>query len=142
VQRLEVERLKLERDLRRLTAPFDGFVTEIDKRPGEYVAVTEPEVMQLVQLDPLKIQFHVPVNSALKLAAGQSVGIKILCDNSEVAAVIRRVSRVVDPQSGTTLVELELPNKQLTYRSGLKCEWRLPSGDSVLKQTVSKEPSL
>lgn len=127
VQKLEVTRLEMERELRQVKAPFSGHVTKIEKRPGEYVAVSQPSVMEIVQLDPLRIEFHVSVEELANLKVGQSVSVTLLPNKETVEASVQRISRVVDPQSGTTLVELSLPNEALKYQSGLKCRWNLSS---------------
>lgn len=125
IQQLDVKRIVAERDQRRLLAPISGIVTEIQKRPGEYVPAIDPEVLELVQLDPLKAKFYLPVETALTLQSGQAVKLTFLVTEQVAAGRIDKISPVVDPESGTTLVEVTIPNPDAKYRSGLKCTMSL-----------------
>ncbi|MCO8124321.1 efflux RND transporter periplasmic adaptor subunit [Stieleria sp. TO1_6] len=125
VQKLEVKQLAEQLKQRNLTAPLSGYVTEIQKRAGEYVSAGDPQVLELVQLDPLKIRFYLPAADTLRRESGQPVLLHLPLLQIDVQGKIRRVSPVIDPESGTALVEVELANPDRTYRSGMRCELRL-----------------
>jgi multidrug efflux pump subunit AcrA (membrane-fusion protein) len=76
-KRLEYERIRIQLEQRTLRSPITGFVTEVYKDIGEFVALTDPVVVTVVQLDPLMVTFSVPAKSASSLKPGQSVPVKI-----------------------------------------------------------------
>ncbi|MBX9760502.1 MAG: efflux RND transporter periplasmic adaptor subunit [Beijerinckiaceae bacterium] len=55
-----------------LTAPFEGVVGLRAVSPGAYVAPGQ-RIVELVQVNPLKVDFRVPENNAPKVRVGQTV---------------------------------------------------------------------
>jgi len=104
----------------RLRSPFDGYLREHLKHPGETVNELEG-IVDLVQLNPLKVLVDCPV----ALAAGVAVG-----DRFRVTPADRRlsprvgtvvlVSRVADGGSQTFRVKLHVDNEDAGWMAGLK----------------------
>lgn len=123
INALEVRRLAAERQKYELPAPIDGYVVEILKHPGEFISANDPEVLQLVKLNPLRVRFHVPVEMVEALKTGQSVEVTLPQSRQQAEGTIQRVSHVIDPESATVLVEVNIPNPESKYRSGALCLW-------------------
>jgi RND family efflux transporter MFP subunit len=109
---------------REVKSPFDGVVVKRYKSVGEYVE--EEPVLQLVQLNPLRVQVLLPVSIFGQITPGMTA--KVLPEapmnqQSRQAAVVL-VDSVVDVASGTFAVELELENEGNQLPSGLKCGLR------------------
>ena len=56
-KKLEYERIKVQLERRTIRAPVAGVVTKLHKQVGEFVAPNNPDVLTLVQLDPLLANF-------------------------------------------------------------------------------------
>lgn len=104
-----------------IKAPFDGYVLEVSKNPGEYVE--EQSILTIAQLDPLNIEAILPIEFFGKVKPGMqaSIHIEAFPDKSQTAKVV-----VVDPignaAAGTFGVRLELPNPNNKIPAGLKCQ--------------------
>ncbi|MDA0588027.1 MAG: efflux RND transporter periplasmic adaptor subunit [Planctomycetota bacterium] len=131
-KRLEFERTRIQLEQRTLRSPINGFVTEIYKDIGEFVALTDPVVVTVVQLDPLMVTFSVPVKSAKSLKSGQTVPVKIDGHKKNAEASIELVSPVINAGSQTVRVKVLLPNSGYTFQSGSKCWLVLPGHEPQL----------
>lgn len=123
--KLEVQRLEDRLERLNLYAPCDGFITEVHRQPGEFVLATEPKVVELVQLSPLKVKFFVPVELAQRMLEGTDVEIALPQLRQSVSGTIELISPLVDPESGTLKVTVAIPNADFKLRAGIKCEWRI-----------------
>jgi RND family efflux transporter MFP subunit len=131
-KRLEYERIRIQLEQRTLRSPITGFVTEIYKDIGEFVALTDPVVVTIVQLDPLLVTFSVPVKSAASLETGQQVPVKIDGQKKNAQATIELVSPVIKPDSQTVRIKVQLPNPGYKLQSGSKCWLILPGHEPKL----------
>lgn len=101
-----------------LKTPIRGAVVRRDLRYGE--PVSPPKLaFQVVDLERLELDLHVPERSLTRLAVGQPVVLR-----SEVLAVpgeaqILRISPVVDAQSGTVKVTVALGSEPGAFRAGM-----------------------
>lgn len=95
---------------RRAKAPFQGVVDLIHKEVGEAIDQLDP-VVELVQLDPLRIELHCPSRWSDALVPGSRVPVVRVGWPEDVrsARVVFRSQRV-DAASQTTRVHLELAN--------------------------------
>lgn len=118
---LEYERVRLQFERRRLTSPIDGIVTQIFKDRGEFVSLSDPVVLKVVQLDPLLVVFFVPARHGRVLSNGETVDVHIADSAAPVQGKIEFVSPAVDPQSGTMRVRVRIPNPEERLMSGLPC---------------------
>lgn len=57
-----------------MTAPFDGTVLEIKKRPGEIVEENS-QAVTIVNIDPLWLDVNVPTREAVKFGLGQTASV-------------------------------------------------------------------
>ncbi len=121
----KVELAKIEREIYRRTirSPISGIVTEIHKRPGEYVAVSDPNFATVVQLDRLRVRFYLTANQTENLKKGDSV--EVVIGESKVATngKIEFVSPIVEPKTGLAKVNVLIENRKRKFRSGVVCRW-------------------
>lgn len=138
VSAAEFERARVQLERRTVRSPVDGIVTDIRRHLGEYVLPSDPTVMTIVQLNPLRATFSVPASRIGELAAGQAVSIRLPSSPAPVAGAIEFVSPVTTAQSGTVTVKVRVPNPDYRYRAGEKCELQL--GEAPAQVTRVKPP--
>ena len=98
----------------------------LHKEQGEFVAPNNPDVLSLVELDPLLANFSLMRADAETLSAGQKVQIRFPEGNREVEGVVEFVAPVMDAESGTIRVKVRVGNTKGLLRSGERCTLRLP----------------
>ncbi len=110
---------KLELDYTQIRAPIDGVVSERFVRLGNTLGVNEP-VFRITSLDPLVAYLHVPEREYRHIAIGQPVGIDIdALQGLRVIASVTRVSPIVDPQTGTFKITIEISDDQRRIKPGM-----------------------
>lgn len=121
IKRLEYERIRLQLALRTVRSPISGVVTELYRDIGEYVSPADPVVLTVVQLDPLRATFSVPAADIQSLRKGQTIPVRVDGLAKSVNAQVELVSPVINAESQTVRVKVELPNPGNRIRSGAKC---------------------
>ena len=110
---------KLELDYTQIRAPIDGVVSERFVRLGNTLGVNEP-VFRITSLDPLVAYLHVPEREYRHIAIGQPVGIDIdALQGLRIIASVTRVSPIVDPQTGTFKITIEISDDQRRIKPGM-----------------------
>ncbi len=106
-------------------APFDGFIVQRHAEEGEYIDATP--VLDIVQLDPLRIEAVLPLISYGAIEAGDSIGVALHAPaNRDVTARVERVDRVIDASSATFAIGLTLDNPDGDIPAGINCRLHLP----------------
>jgi multidrug efflux pump subunit AcrA (membrane-fusion protein) len=83
--------------------------------------------MDLVQLNPLRVEVVVPVRLYGKIKVGMTGMVEWEAPvGGTYPAVVKIVDSVVDAASGTIGVRLELPNPNLKLPAGTKCSIKFP----------------
>ncbi len=127
---LELQQAKANLNLRQIKSPIDGVVVRRYAMPGEFVE-TKP-ILQLAQLDPLKIEVVSPVSNYGKIVKGMKARIlPEFGDYEDLIAEVVVVDKVIDAASGTFGIRLELANNDYAIPGGLKC--RVSFLDEVVK---------
>lgn len=121
VLQLNVDRARLQLKKRTVIAPAAGVVSEIIRRPGEFVSPTSPQIVVIVQLDRLKATFLVQREQRQRLKVGQDVQVRLVDTDELIPATIEFISPVTDAESGTTIVRAVIVNRDEKFRSGEKC---------------------
>jgi membrane fusion protein, multidrug efflux system len=121
IKRLEYERIRLQLARRTVRSPIDGVVTELFRDIGEYVSPADPVLLTIVQLNPLRATFPVPIADVKSLRKGQTISIKVGGVAKPVNARVELVSPVINADSQTVRVKVELPNPGYRIRSDAKC---------------------
>ena len=110
---------KLELDYTQIRAPINGVVSERFVRLGNTLAVNDP-VFRITSFDPLVAYLHVPEREYRHIAEGQPVGIDIdALQGLRVIAAVTRVSPIVDPQTGTFKITIEISDDQRRIKPGM-----------------------
>ncbi len=107
---------------RTLLSPLDGYVSKKNKSPGELLdGINDAVVCQIVRLDPLHVIVPVPANTygQIKLGDGATLTAEQLPQGRAKAKVVL-VDRVVQSDSQTYTVKLELPNPESRIPTGMK----------------------
>ncbi len=119
--RLECDRIQAQIEQRRLRSPIDGVVVEVFHEVGESIVFSDPRMMTLVQLHPLRVKFPVSVVQAKDFAANNHVTVELPEFKATVKARVEVVAPVVDARSGTVQITCLIDNEEGTYRSGMRC---------------------
>jgi membrane fusion protein (multidrug efflux system) len=102
-----------------VAAPFAGFVGVERVSRGEFVAVGQP-LFELVALDPIEVELHLPEVDSGRVALGQPVRVRVAPFPEEVfRARLSFVSPTIDPRTRTLRVKAELDNSDGRLRPGL-----------------------
>ena len=120
---LDIKHAQANLDLRKIRSPIDGVIVKRYAMPGEFVE-TRP-ILQIAQLDPLRIEVVSPVSNYGKIVKGMRA--EILPEFGDYKTLIAKVvvvDKVIDAASGTFGVRLELSNKDYAIPGGLKCQVR------------------
>ncbi|MDJ0814136.1 MAG: efflux RND transporter periplasmic adaptor subunit [Woeseiaceae bacterium] len=110
---------KLELDYTQIRAPIDGVVSNRYVRIGNTVSINDP-VFEVTSLDPLVAYLHVPEREYRNIRKGQVVGIDIdALAGQRIIAEVTRVSPVVDPNTGTFKITIEIRDQQRLIKPGM-----------------------
>ena len=140
---LEYERIKMQIRQRQIKSPIEGIVIAIEKQVGEFVSMTDPVMMHIVQLDALKAVFSVPRRGAEGLERGQVIELMLGYDAESCEGVIEFVSPIANPESNTVRVKVRIENADRKIPSGVTCRWSLlnhsgKSSGSTAKAAMGK----
>ena len=109
----------LELDYTRIRAPIDGVVSERFVKLGSTISEGEA-LFRVTGLDPLVAYLHVPEREYKRIDPGQPVGIDIdALPGEPIVAAVSRVSPVVDPQTGTFKITVEIVDKERRIKPGM-----------------------
>lgn len=127
---LEYRRALADLERRIVKSPIEGVVTAIYKDPGEHIYL-EP-IMQLVELDPLRVETFAPANlyGQFKIGEFAQVFPDSAIGQKSYTAEIVEVDRVIDAPSNTFGIVLSIANPNYRLPSGLKCRIQFTSVNS------------
>lgn len=122
-----------------MTSPVDGVVLKIYKQEAELVGGGDSQpLMTLVQLDPLLAVFHLPPAMALQVKRGQELSIQV--NQQNIPATVVLIAPIINAQSGTVEMQLEVPNPESTLIAGSLGTLTLPESDlqDITQQAVPR----
>ena len=131
LKRLEYRKIKTQLSRRKVRSPISGIVSDVHKEVGEFVAANSPEVVTVVQLDPLIATFLVSGIQAEQLRIGEVLNVRMVEVEKQTKAEIRFIAPVTDAESGTVRIEVRIDNSQAQFRSGERCVIELPDVDAA-----------
>jgi len=100
-------------------APFDGFAGLRKINIGDYATIGQ-ELVSVVQLDPLRVEFSVPETRLAQIKAGQQINVTVGAYPGEVfAGVIVAIAPQIDVTGHSVAIRAQLPNPDLKLRPGL-----------------------
>ncbi len=109
----------LELDYTQIRAPIDGVVSDRYIKLGNTIEVGEP-VFRVTSLEPLVAYLYVPERDYRKIAPGQPVQIDIdALAGAPVIADVTRISPIVDPDTGTFKVTIEISDPERRIKPGM-----------------------
>jgi len=109
----------LELDYTQIRAPIDGVVARRFVKLGNTISEGDA-LFKVTSLEPLVAYLHVPEREYRNVDPGQTVGIEIDALGGEtIVATVSRVSPVVDPQTGTFKITVEIIDQQRRIKPGM-----------------------
>ncbi len=129
----DVDRAKLNLDYTRITAPIAGLVGKTEVKPGNLVGRGQTTLLTTISnTDPINVRFSVAERDYLALARryGMDTGRDtaeredrfelVLADGAthDHKGSLVFADRVIDPETGTLLIEASFPNPSLIVRPG------------------------
>jgi RND family efflux transporter MFP subunit len=126
----EVQRLQSHETLRRITAPFDGIVTERNTDIGAPVGPAKgndgqdnPPLFRVADVHKVRVFVKVPQAMTGKIAAGAKAILRLpQFPGKQFEAVVVTNSGAIDVHSGTLLVELNADNPDGALQPGSRAE--------------------
>lgn len=108
-----------------IRSPLNGVVVEQSSYVGEVVEPnsSSKSIVKLAQLDPLRVQVILPQAQFGHIKVGQKVNVspdKPMTGRYQ--ATVKTVDPILDAASGTFIVYLTLPNRQLQIPAGIRCQ--------------------
>lgn len=122
--RIEHQRAVEQLALRTLISPFDGVVVDRMLNPGDLAeaGTGRKAVLKVAQIDPLRVDVVVPAALFGRIKAGARVVVVPQVGGGRLVSTVKMVDRVVDAASGTLVVRVELPNRDGSIPSGVRCK--------------------
>jgi membrane fusion protein, multidrug efflux system len=116
----------------RVTAPFDGVVTERNVHPGTLVgpnsgpAAATP-MLRVVDLDRLRLVVPIPEAYTAGLSAGGAVTFTVPAYPGQTfSGTLARVANAIDVQTRTMAVEIDVVNRDARLAPGTFCKVQWP----------------
>ena len=122
--------VKAEADLQqylKITAPFDGIVTERDVHPGALVGPGADAVLVVVQqISRLRLVVPVPEEDVGEMAHGAGVAFRVPAyPERKFSGTVARIAHALDTKTRTMAVELDVANRDGALSPGMypAVEW-------------------
>jgi len=141
IRKLEHQKIAVQLKRRTVLAPIDGIVTVIHKDEGEYVAPTDPCILNIVQLNRLRATFSVPSVYGMTFKIGDRVPLRLASDTRPVEGILEYIAPVTDAESGTIRIKFRVDNPDGAYRGGQRCLLELPDKAAGTAVRVPSRPS-
>lgn len=120
--KLKLAKIQLQR--RSIRATVDAIVADVLYEQGEYVSQLKPEVVTLIQVNPIIARFQVPVSDINRFQ--RDLVVKVTMEDGQVhQATVHSIG--VFAESETVTVKVKIPNDDEMIRCGQQCHLRLPS---------------
>ena len=110
---------KLELDYTQIRAPIDGVISERLIKLGNTIRANDP-VFRVTSFDPLVAYLHIPEREYRNIDTGQPVSITVdALQGPAIIANVTRVSPIVDPETGTFKITIEIYDEQRRIKPGM-----------------------
>ena len=128
----QVERRQIEIRRTSITAPFDGIVEDTALEVGDFVN-NGGACATIVDLDPMLLVGDIPETAVTSVSqGGKALG--LLVDGRTIEGTITFVGQQSDALTRTYPVEIQVANADLSLRSGITAEIRLPVSEVFAHQ--------
>ena len=119
VQKAAHDLASLEVQYTTIRAPIAGVISQRNIKVGHTIGMNEP-TFHISDFDPLLAIMHVPERELGKLRPGQQANVAVdALANETFTGAIKRISPVVDPQTGTFKVTVEVSDKKRLLKPGM-----------------------
>jgi RND family efflux transporter MFP subunit len=139
----EVQRLEALEAFKRITAPFDGVVTDRTTDIGALIAAgtpNDPGLFTVADVHRLRIYVKAPQSYSADLHPGQTAALSVPEHPGQTfMATLVSTSGAVSDQSGTMLVELQIDNASGALKPGdyAQVRFALPAPAGVIRLPAS-----
>ena len=153
VRQLELKRAEEQLGQKTIRAPFEGFIIDTFKYPGEHVE--DQAILRLAQLNPLVVEAIVPMEHFGDIQHNMLAEVvPEMLVKEKLSARVSIIDRIGDTASNTFGVRLVLDNPDYLIPAGLKCVVKFldeiapeeqPESapePEVMPELVTEEPSL
>lgn len=104
----------------KISAPFDGVVTERSVHVGSLAGPTLPALLRLQQISRLRLTVAVPEAAVAGAQPNQIVEFTVPAYPGETfTGKVARIARAIDPKTRTMAVELDVPNPSSRLAPGM-----------------------
>jgi RND family efflux transporter MFP subunit len=112
----------------RITAPFDGVITERNAHPGSLATPSGMPMLRLQQVSRLRLIVSVPESEVASVRSGAKINFTLPAFPGETfSGVLRRSSRSLDAKTRTMPVELDVDNSWRLLAPGMFPEVSWPA---------------
>jgi membrane fusion protein (multidrug efflux system) len=114
----------------RIVSPIDGVINLKIASLGEHVNVApKDEIMMIVQMDPLELEFYIPENWAGKIRKGNRIQFTVKAFSEEkFSAIIQFISPTADPATRNVRMKALVQNPSYRLKPGFFTEVSIPTG--------------
>jgi len=125
-----------------LRAPFAGHVGLRNVSVGEFVESGQ-DLVTLVRLDPIEVDFSAPESALGKLREGQKISITVDAFPGQVfGGVVEAIDPVIDPTSRSAKLRAQIPNVDGRLRPGQFAKLQLDTGGAGGEGVLVPEQAL
>jgi len=115
-----------------IVSPIDGVINLKIASLGEHVNVApKDEILTIVQMDPLELEFYVPENWAGKVRLGSKIQFKLKAFSEEkFSAPLKFISPTADPSTRNLKMKAVVSNPHYRLKPGFFAEVSIQTGSS------------
>jgi membrane fusion protein (multidrug efflux system) len=115
-----------------ILSPVEGVINLKIASIGEHVNVApKDEIMMIVQMDPLELEFYVPENWVGKIRQGSRIQFSVKAFSEEkYSATLQFISPTADPATRNVKMKAMVPNPHYRLKPGFFAEVTLPAGSN------------
>jgi membrane fusion protein (multidrug efflux system) len=125
-----------------LRAPFSGQVGLREVSVGEFVNVGQ-DLVTLVRLDPIEVDFSVPESALDQLKNGQKVSVIVdAFPDDKFGGVVTAIDPVIDPNSRSAKLRAQIPNPDGRLKPGQFAKLQLDTGTDSSDALLVPEEAL
>lgn len=125
-----------------LSAPFSGQIGLREVSVGDFVSVGQ-DLVTLVRLDPIEVDFSVPENVLSQLKNGQKISITVDAFPKDVfGGEVVAIDPVIDPNSRSAKLRAQIANPDFRLRPGQFAQLQLDTGGNRTDALLVPEQAL
>lgn len=118
-QKSAYELAKLNLNYTEIKSPISGIVSERFVKNGNMIG-TDQQVFRVTDFNPLQAVIHVPEHEMAKIRVNQPAGLRVdALPGKEFSGYVKRISPVVNPETGTFKVTVFMDENENQLRPGM-----------------------